>query len=261
MTYLSDKARSKKRYTKYGVYALLLLVVVYFWPTLRTKLYPYAEPVIVSYSSSKLAFIHVPSSVKLYFSSRAALSAHATALELDVERLENALAEKDAILKDSHFIEISGSHVPSSTLVMYPSLRDVTTIYSTVLLSKGFKDGVEEKSLVYLRGRQPVCSIAEVHDTTSLCKLLSAPGVVTEGVTASSTSLLALTGIGGGSFVADVARETVVAVGDVIYLARDQGMVLGTVTDIIRDDQATSWHVYVRGSYNPVTSSVFYMDK
>lgn len=261
MTYLSDKSRTKKRRTYYSIFAIIFLVVFYFWPALRTRLYPYVEPVLISYGKSKSAASIIPSSLRTYFSSRNELSARNAELLVAVERLENSLAEKDALLREFALAGENSEHAPSATLVMYPLVRDFTSIYSSVVLSKGFKDGVEEKSLVYLRGKQPVCVITEVSDKTSLCKLLSAPGVVTEGVTASSSLILSLVGDGGGSFMADVVRDTNISVGDTIYLAHDQAMTLGTVTSITRNDQATSWRAYVRGAYSPVTSAIFYMDK
>ena len=88
-------------------------------------------------------------------------------------------------------------------------------------------------------------------------------GEVIDGVTVSSTTpiSLALKGLGGGSFVADVPRDTSVTVGSVVALKGNQTMILGTVTSIIHDDQASSWFVFVRGAYNPMTSNVFYISK
>lgn len=261
MTYLSDKSRNKKQRLPYLVLLIILISVFYFWPTLRVKIYPYVEPVVILYSQSKNTLTLIPSSMRTYFSSREELSARNASLMLTIERLENDLAKNDAFIKENNLIQTSGVNSQTSTLVAYPIMRDLTTMYSTVLLSKGFKDGVEEKSIVYLRGRQPVCIVEEVFDRTSLCKFLSASGVITEGATASSSLVLSLVGNGGGFFIADVVRDTGVTVGDAVYLASDQSMLLGTITSVTRNDQATSWRVYVRGTYNPVTSAVFYLNK
>lgn len=261
MTYLSDNLRNRKRKWKFFVLLAVFVIVCYFWPTIRIKVYPKIEPFIVSYSDSKNIITSFPSHIDDYFTSREALRTRNDALLLTIERLENTLMEKDAIIKEKKLIEDSGAPMPSNTIIMYPIMMDLTNVYSTLVLSKGFKDGVEEKSLIYLRGRQPVCIVAEVSDNTSICKLLSASGNVTEGVTSSSSLMLSLKGNGGGTFVADVLRDTDIKIGDVVYLASDQTMVLGTVSDVIKNNQATSWLVYVRGAYNPVTSSVFYMNK
>lgn len=261
MTYLSDKSKKDKKYKKYSIYAVILIAFVYFWPSVHSKIFPVLEPAAIFYGDSKTSFIKIPSALSTYFSSRSLLAEKNRALELDVERLENELAEKDEIIKENNFIQENVSDKPSSVLVMYPIMRDITTMYSTVLLSKGFKDGVEENDMVYIRGRNPACVIYSVSDKTSLCKFLSASGVVTEGVTSSSSIVLSLSGNGGGSFIADIPRGTDVTIGDTVYLASDKTMELGNIVDVNRDDQATSWKVYIRSMYNPVTSSVFYLKK
>ncbi len=266
MTYLSDRKQSKNKLKYYLFFVVVLGFLVYGWPTVRVKVYPYIEPIIFGYGSTKHAFTILPTSVQSYFTSRSSLIEKDRALELNIERLENALAEKDAVLREQELLALNGTTpAPSqSTLVMYPIMRDITTLYSSIVLSKGFKDGVELKSLVYVRGRQPVCVITEIYNKTSLCTLLSASGQSVDGVTtssASSSTVLTLRGNGGGAFVADVPRDTVITIGDTILLRSDQSMTLGTVVSVTRDNQATSWHVYVRGAYNPVTSSIFYLSK
>lgn len=261
MTYLSDKSRKSKKYTRYSIFVFLLIVIVYFWPTVQKKLFTVIEPVVVFYSKSKSTFLILPSSFNTYFSSRNQLSKKVESLELTVERLENELAEKNGIIKENNFIEVGSIHEKTSTLVMYPVIRDVTNMYSSILLSKGYKDGIEEGSIVYVRGRQPVCTIVSVYDSTSLCKLLSAPKNAIEGVVASSSLTLSLIGDGNGAFISEVAHGTNVSVGENVYLVSNQTMMLGTIVDIVRDEQATSWHVYIRGVYNPIKSSVFYLTK
>jgi hypothetical protein len=261
MTYLSDKTNINKKRFYYFIILCALGIVVYFWPSIRIKLYPYVEPLVVTINITKNFIINIPSSTYRHFSSLKKISEQNTSLLLTIERLENEIAEKDAFIKENNFIMNGDIFKPISTIVLYPVMKDITTMYSTILFSKGFKSGVEEKSTVYLRGKQPVCVISQVYDSTSLCKLLSAPGTETQAVDGATNVTLFLIGIGGGAFTADVTRNTNVNVGDNIYLASDQTMKLGEVVDIIRNDQDTAVHVYVRGMYNPLTSSVFYINK
>lgn len=180
-------------------------------------------------------------------------------LELEIEKLENSLAEKDAIIRESVLMQEGKDANSSPVLVMYPVAEDITKLYSTILLSKGYKDGIEKGSLVYIRGMQPVCEIIEVYDKTSLCELLSRGNRTTEGVTSSSTITLSLVGEGGGSFVASIPKDMNVIVGESVYLRSNPTYMLGTVVMVKEDDQATGAKIYVRGAYNPVTSSVFYL--
>jgi hypothetical protein len=251
MTYLSDKKRTRG-YKVYGTFFILLFFLAFFWPTIRKFTYTYIESPILIYGSTRSGIVSIPYNVATYFGSKSKLQAENEALMINVERLENELAKK------------SSPQVPSdagkTALELYPALRDLTGMYSTVVLSKGFKDGIEENDLAYLRGRQPVCVIAEVHDRTSVCKLLAASGNEIEGVTPAGETLF-LKGNGGGSFIASVPRDSQVFVGDIISLKSDPTMALGTLVSINKDSQATSWEVYVRGNYNPVTSNIFFIDK
>jgi cell shape-determining protein MreC len=265
MTYLSGKAQQKRRYIQYGVSTVIFFCIAFFWPTVRRALYPVVEPAVVGYSSTKESISLFPEFLSAYLTSHKALASKQQDLELEIERLENALAEKDALLREKNTEAdslLDASSSPFSSLsrvvVMYPLAEDVTHVYSTILLSRGFKDGLTVGNMVYVRGHQVVCTIKEVYTSSSLCLLLTSSGEKVEGVTSSSSIVLPLVGRG-GHFLADIARDTPVSNGEIVYLRSDPKMVLGTVRQVLNNNQDTSWHVFVEGAYNPVTSSVFYV--
>lgn len=260
MKYLSGRSRDRHKYWNITLALAAFGLFVYFWPAFRAAFYPEIEPIIRGYGTSKVVAALVPSSVASYFSSHKTLADKNKALELDIERLENLVAEKDAQVRE--ISAVSSAHVSPTQfpiIVLYPIAEDITKIYSTILLSKGYKDGVEERSLVYVRGLQPVCEIVEVYDRTSLCELLSKGNRVTEAVTSSSGIMLSLSGTGGGSFMAEAPKGAEISIGEDVYLRSDQSHKLGTVIAIKDDEQSTGAKIYVRGAYNPVHSSVFYL--
>lgn len=259
MTYLSDKARSKSKYINIPLTCIVCALFIYYWSSFRAMAYPFVEPVLRGYGSSKIAAKVVPSFVSTYMTSHKTLADNNRNLELTIERLENELAAKDALIRERTFLDNEKNINTSPILVMYPVAEDVTKLYSTILLSKGYKEGIEKNGLVYVRGMQPVCEIIEVHDRTSLCELLSKGNRITEGVTSSSSIMLTLVGVGGGSFLASIPKEMNVSIGETVYLRSNPAYVLGTVVSIKENDQATGVKIYVQGAYNPVTSSVFYM--
>jgi hypothetical protein len=63
----------------------------------------------------------------------------------------------------------------------------------------------------------------------------------------------------GGNFTAEVPRGTEVGIGEKVFLRSDESYTLGTVVDIKDEEQVTGAKIYVKGAYNPVTSSIFYM--
>jgi hypothetical protein len=109
-----------------------------------------------------------------------------------------------------------------------------------------------------VRGNQAACTVREVFSSTALCVLFTASGMKIEGVTSSSSITLSLVGRG-GHFLADVVRDTPVSVGEIVYMRSNPKVILGTVKEVSNNNQDTSWHIFVEGAYNPVTSSIFYV--
>ena len=258
MTYLSGKLHKRKQYLRYSFFAIFCGALFFFWPFIRKHTYTSIEPAIIGYSNTKQSFIFFPEFFRTYITSHKTLILRQKELEEEIERLENQLADKDAGLRGVVTTQegVSGV-VVTKQITMYPLMQDLTRLYSTVLLSKGFKDGVTLGMLVYLRGDQVVCTIKEVYKSSSLCALLSASGTTIEGVTSSSSITLTLMGRG-GYFLADIARETSVSAGETVYLRSNPRMILGTIKHIVNNNQDTSWHAFIEGGYNPLTSSIFY---
>ena len=234
---------------------------LYYWPAVRAVLYPAVEPGTRGYGILKSFGNLVPSFVSTYVTTHKDLYERNAELEREIEVLENKIAERDAAIREYN-LSLSGS-VPEAegrVVVLYPIMEDKTNLYSTIILSKGFKDGVPKNAIVYVRGQQAVCEIVEVYDRTSLCELLSKGGRQVEGVTSSSSVVLTLAGMGGGDFTADLPKGTPITQGETVYLRSNQVFVLGTVVSVQDDDQATGMRIFVRGAYNPADSSVFYMN-
>lgn len=261
MKYLSDKSKIKKRYFTSTLIFVAFALFIYYWSSFRAVAYPVAEPVLLGYGSTKTIARFVPSFVSTYVTSHKKLAESNKNLEINIERLENQLAEKEAFIRETFLVnEVEASQPGVRVLPLYPLAEDVTKLYSTVLLSKGYKDDIQKGSVVYIRGMQPVCEIIDVYDRTSLCELFSKGGRITEGVTSSSTVTLTLLGEGGGSFVASLPKDIDVQVGESVYLRGDQAYTLGTVVMVQEDSQATGVKIYVKGAYNPAVSSIFYVN-
>lgn len=263
MTYLSGRAKKRKSYTQYAIFFAIFLAVVLLWPVVKKYSYTTLEPAVVGYGSAKQSFTVFPEFFSTYLTSHQSLAARQKELEAQVEELENKVAEQDAIIRENISEDTStstDSTIKSRHIVMYPLMQDVTKLYSTLVLSKGFKDGITVGEVVYMRGYQAVCTVKEVYTSSSLCVLLTSSGNTIEGVTSSSSITLTLVGRG-GSYIANVARDTPVTVGETVYLRSNQKMVLGIVKQVLNNNQDTSWHIFVEGPYNPVTSSVFYVQQ
>ncbi len=261
MTYLSGKSKKRKQYWVYGVYVVLFLAVVLMWSVIKKGSYTFFEPAVLGIGNAGQSFSVFPEFFHTYVVSHKSLVAREKDLEMEIERLENQVAEKDFLLRQySLYQEVASSSKihEKRPIVAYPIMKDRTSLYSTILLSKGFSEGIEVGDIVYVRGNQAVCSIKDVYASSSLCLLYTSSGVATEGVTSSSSITLSLIGRG-GYYLADIVRDTPVTVGEKVLLRSNQEIILGTVKQVANNNQDTSWHVFVEGAYNPIKSSIFYV--
>lgn len=262
MRYLSDnRPRAKKRI--FLAVALAAIVYgVYTWSSVSAFLYARIEPLVSIYGGAKKVAGESGESLLFVTTSKTELYAENKSLMLYIEGLENQIAEKNAVLMEKNLLDEANSTTSVATII-YPLTRDISSIYATILFSKGLAHDVRVGQIVYVRGMQPVCVVVEVYEKTSLCTLLSKGGVTTEAVivSPSSTSSLAVTlvGEGGGSFSVIVPKGILVSLGDEAYLRSNQHMKLGTIVSIIENEQAIGSKLYIQGAYNPLTSSIFYI--
>lgn len=223
------------------------------------------EPVTVRFFEVGGNVIGVPRFIQTFFSSHLQREQTIKDLEQRVELLENenqlyaSRVRELTPLTEVQATSTKGEHF-LATITMSSLAQDYTRLYATVIFNKGFRDDVEVGDTVFLRGRVAVCSVTEVYARSSVCSLFTAYGKTTEGVTASSSVVLTLLGRG-GHYIASVPRDTPVAVGEQVFLRDDQSFALGNVVDVIHNNQDTAWHVFVKSDYNPVSSSLFYIQK
>jgi len=262
MTYLSGRTNKKRVYTKYALYISVFLIVVFFWPFVQKHIYAFLEPAVIRVGVSKNSLLVFPEFFNTYVTSHKKLVAEQKQLQATIETLHNKVAEQDMLLRESSLydtlIDASSTGIGNKPILMYPLMQDITSMYSSIVLSKGFKDGIIVGDTVYVSGRQAVCTIEEVYNSTSRCRLFTSANVTTEGVTSSSSITLSLVGRG-GHFLANIVRDTPVTEGETVYLRSNPKIKLGKVQSVLQNDQDTSWHVFVESGYSPVTSSIFYV--
>lgn len=260
MTYLSDKENKRSRNKKIILVVLFLLITTVSWQDIQKVLYPYFEPATFVFDGTKKGIMYLPSNFVSFFKSRLYYDNHINELEENIERLENKIAFYEGEITDWQ-AKIEHQNVESvSTVIAHPLIMDLSSVYSTIILSKGFRDGIDEGMIVYVRGMQPVGYISKIHDKTSELFLFSAPKNKVDGVTGDET-ILPLIGIGGGNFVANIPKDISINIGDSVYYRSNTKMKLGTVTDIKDDQQDVFVRVYINGAYNPIKSNNFFIDK
>ncbi len=257
MTYLLDRNKKRKN-IKLFFSIVLFLIVIIFWSPVKKFSYPIVEPVLTFVVSVKDFIFLIPKNIVIYFHSKNYYDERVKNLEQNVEDLENKLAINEEIIRSQNLLKDVKDI--KKIIVANPVLRDPTSIYNTVILSKGFSDGINISYLVYIRGMEPVGKIEKVHSKTSELNLFSASGNKIDGVLINE-KIIPLVGTGGGNFIANLPKDFAVNVGDNIYYATKGYGLLGTVSDIQNDIQDTYSKVYIKGTYNPMNVNNFYIEK
>lgn len=261
MTYLSDKKKQQSRWLRYGLLVVTLFLLSFFWKQIRGITYPIVLPVAKVATSVINGVFSVPSFFSTYITTHKASSERIAALEKNIELLENKVASQKAELEHYVVKDELQSKGHLATLEVDIITQDLYFLYSNVIISKGFTDGVEEGMILYTRGYQPVGIVAEVYRDTSLVLLLSAPGNKVNGFDGSNKVTLSLVGDGGGNFIAQIQKDINVAVGDEIFLSQNPTMNVGTIVDIQGSSQDFFRTVYIRGAYNPAKQNNYFIDK
>lgn len=240
---------------------MLFFVTLYFWSEIKQFIYKQIEPAVIIYGNTKNLTNGIAQNIPLVSPSKSELISYNKELELTVEYLENLLAEEKGVDREKLLVTLASS--TDDIVILYPLTEDITKIYSTLVFNKGSNEGLYSGQIVFIRGMQPVCRLMEVHEKTSICTLFSKGGDITEGImispNSSTTINMSLVGEGGGSFSIVLPKEVDISVGNEVYLRSDQHMKLGDVVSIIKNEQAIGSKVYIKGNYNPLSSSVFYV--
>ena len=261
MTYLSDREKNKKRNIKLFIFFIFLIVGIFSWQKTQRYLYPYFEPALFVFDNTKSVITFLPKNIVSFFKSKAYYVNHINELEENIERLENTVALYEGeLVENSIKIQNHEEEFGAASIVAHPLIHDIGSIYSTVILSKGYRDGVDEGMIVYIRGMQPVGYISKIHDKTSEMFLFSSPKNKLEGVIGDEV-ILQLVGIGGGNFIANIPRDIDLNIGDSVYYRSNIKMKLGVISDIKNEEQDVFKRVYIRGAYNPIKSNNFFIDR
>jgi cell shape-determining protein MreC len=236
-------------------FATVLVLTAFFWPSIRPFVYSHTEPIHHRVFSILHESQVIPDFVYTFFVSRAQLMEQQKNLENKIMDLENDLT----YFRLNETTHASSSTSASKVIVMSSLVKDITNLYGTIIFNKGFEDGVMTDVNVYLAGRGIVCKIKEVYKNSSTCALFSAYGNSVEGITSSSSIPLRLEGRG-GHYLANVLRDIQVEVGETVLSRDDQTFIVGTIAEVVRNNQDTFMRILVRPSHNPAIDSRFFVE-
>lgn len=170
---------------------------------------------------------------------RDALRQEAQALHLENESLRAALRDQGALLP-------SVGSINAGVLARPP-----LTPYDVVIVDRGSDDGVRIGALAYGPGGTPVGTVVDAATKSARIALFSSPGTMTEGWIGETRIAVSIKGEGSGAFFAEVARESGVAEGDLVYAAAGGARPIGAIARIDASASSPSSLLRIRPLVNP----------
>lgn len=129
--------------------------------------------------------------------------------------------------------------------------RPPVSPYDTLVIDQGEASGVRIGQQVTGMGGVPLGTIESVADTSARVLLYSAPGRVTEGWVGVNRTPVSLEGASAGAFRTNVPRESVVAVGEAVFLPGPGAVPVGTVVRVDTDPSSPRAVIHIRPVANP----------
>jgi rod shape-determining protein MreC len=235
MSYLLDKKLKRKRYTVAIFFLFLFLIIFQFYTSIFSGL-SYVSNIVFR------PFLSVGNSVRdqfgnfsYYLSSKNSLSKENENFRLQKLTDEAKMANYDSIVSENEKLkEILGRVSEHPNLVLATILvKPSQSVYDTLVVDVGIKQGVNKGSMVYALGNIPVGHVDMVYEDTSRIVLFSNPGEKT-GVSIRDISF-DLIGRGGGNFEMILPRDVVLEKGEQAVLPGITPRVVGIVETIISD--------------------------
>ena len=260
--YYAKKQKSQQLYIKW----ILIIVLCVFWPQIKGFVSPVTKNIASKYFIK--TNVGVLSDLKLYMQNRDDLKDSIKKLNIDNINLENKITMLEHSLDETGLKKAENDNGSIDSVIAYSLGSRDSLIYDSFIINVGYRNGVKDGAIVYTRGRQPVGTITEIHNSNSTVELLSVEGKELTGILDTNHEKISLVGNGGGEYIAKVKNSLIAnlpegdsLIGKKVYYGDDVSMTLGEVVNIEKQKDENMSAVHIRGYYNPSTQTIFFVDK
>lgn len=235
MSYLLDKKIKQKKFLKFLLGIIFFLVLFYFragiWSGLSYASHKVFRPVLVFGNNLGVKF----QSLGLFFVSKNSLLKENENLKLDLDEARVAMANYASVLaENSSLKEIFDRKNEKDPMILSAILsKPNQSLYDTLIIDVGTKNGVKEGSRVFALGNIPIGHVSDVYPNSSKVILFSSAGENTQ--VAIGNIFMEVVGRGGGNFEMILPRDFILMKGDQMVLPGIYPYVLGIVETVISD--------------------------
>lgn len=239
MTYLHDRNKDRKKKRFYVGLVLAIITIVFSVTGVFGRLSGFFQNVSkpfwniengVNFATDNLGYVvRTKSSV---FNENLILKDKNRELEARIVELNGLLGENATLKSAMDRIDPKDDFLLATILV-----KPNRSLYDTVIVDVGNDNNLNVGMEVFAKGDVPIGKVSEVYARTSVVKLYSTPGEVTEAQIEGSNSSVELTGRGGGNFEMLVPVDLPVPEGTNVVLPYIKMRVVATVVDSISKPQ------------------------
>ena len=149
----------------------------------------------------------------------------------------------------------AGARKEDSGILAGVVARPPVSPYDTLLLESGKEDGVLLGMEAFGAGGVPVGVVSSVLDDFSRVTLFSASGMTMGGWVGPQNVPLSVSGAGGGTMKASIARSSNIAEGDVVFVPGPGMLPIGSVVRVESDALSSAATLRIQPALNPFSIS------
>lgn len=252
MTYLHDRNKDRKKKRFYFGLFIAIIIVILSATGVFGKLGGLFQRIAKPMWKAENAVQNGAENMGYVIRTKASVYNENEILKAKNQELEARMVEYGGLLKENADLKSAFDRTdPKDDFLLATILiKPNRSPYDTVILDVGKDHTVVAGSEVYAKGDVPMGTISEVYAHTSVVKLYSSPGEVTEAQIEGANASVELTGRGGGNFEMVVPVDLSVPEGTNVVLPFIKMRVVATVVDSISAPQDPLRKVILKSPVN-----------
>lgn len=169
-----------------------------------------------------------------------------------IKDLETAMLNYDILNKENEDLKmLLGRKTEKEEFILGTILtKPNRSPYDTIVIDIGSNHNIKVGQKVFANIFTPIGRVFEVYATTSLIKLYSTPGEVTEAQIEGSNASVELVGRGGGNFEIMIPADMDVISGTNVIIPNINSYILAIVADVVSDPRDPLKRVILRSPVN-----------
>jgi len=247
---------------KINIFILIIFIIYFFsFPHFKTSIAKFSNPFFAKINFQNIFVTKSYLNFQNYFSGLENLALRNKSLEQDLEDRESEIMNLKENFKENS-LTINNVSLGTNFVEAKILNQDYFKIYESVILNKGFVDGVSKGDEVYLYPNYFLGNIERIENDKSIFSLASGHKKLLKGVLKDNSQnnlVIDLLGLGGGDFAFEIPESILISTGTLIYLYKDPSKLIGEIIGLEKLETSLYQKVLVRGYYNLATSGRYYI--